>query len=153
MNGASNVEALQCAAGDRDGTAMLGVYKAANRGRHSLLDLPAESAIEVPLRKLDELAGSDKYRGARWSLVKIDVEGYEAFVLDGAREMVSRTETLVIEYSPEFLRKAGVEPASIFEKLSREFSKLSRFEGSEVVPANANDCLRSAAQLDLVFDR
>jgi hypothetical protein len=85
--------------------------------------------------------------------VKIDVEGYEPFVIEGAKETLSRTETLVIEYSPHFLRKAGVDPASLFHALSVNFSRIFRFENTDLVEVTVKDCLASEKQTELVFER
>ena len=152
INHLTNVEIHACASGASEGSAMLGLYKASNRGRHSLVDLHMKSAVQVPVRRLDDLTrkfGND----ATWSLVKIDVEGYEPFVIAGAQETLSRTQTLVIEYSPHFLRKAGVDPAALFDALATNFSRIFRFENSDLIAVTVEDCLASEKQVELLFER
>src|SRR6202142_2416350 len=90
----TNVVVHSGALGAREGSAMLGLYKASNRGRHSILDTDAKARIHVPVRTLDDVARNSGKNVSSWSLVKIDVEGYEGFVLDGAREILPRIETL-----------------------------------------------------------
>jgi FkbM family methyltransferase len=153
LNHLTNVEIHACGSGAREGTAKLGLYKSINRGRHSMVDLDLKSIIEVPIRKLDDLTRKSGDGSDLWSLVKIDVEGYEAFVIDGAKETLSRTEILVIEYSPQLLRKAGVDPASLFEALSNHFSRIFRIENLDLVEVSVGDCLRSETQVELVFER
>ena len=92
-NGLKNVTVHECAVGAQDGAAKMGIYKAANRGRHSLVDLEGcKQFIEVPVRRLDDLV---KDAGVEsWDLVKMDVEGYEAFVFEGAKETLARAKML-----------------------------------------------------------
>jgi FkbM family methyltransferase len=153
INHLTNVEIHACALGAREGSAKLGLYKSSNRGRHSMADLGMKSIIEVPVRKLDDLTRKSGDGSSPWSLVKIDVEGYEAFVIDGAKETLSRTETLVIEYSPQLLRKAEVAPASLFDALSNHFSRIFRIANPDLVEVTVRDCLRSETQVELVFER
>ncbi len=67
-------------------------------------DLP-QSALEVRVRASDELVNSSARHVRSWSLVKVDVEGYEGLMMEGAKETILRTETLVMEFSPELLKK------------------------------------------------
>jgi len=153
INQLTNVTVHACALGAKEGSAMLGLYKPANRGRHSILDTDAKSTIEVRLRTLDDLAKSSASDATSWSLVKIDVEGYEGFVLAGARETLPRIESLVMEFSPALLRRAKVDPASLLDTLCGEFSRISRIERTELVPTSAKECLGNDHQSELVFER
>jgi len=106
INKLTNVMVYSCALGASEGSAMLGLYKPSNRGRHSLLETDAKSQIKVPVRTLNEIARTSGKNVRSWSLVKIDVEGYEGFIIDGARETLPRIETLVMEFSPALLKKS-----------------------------------------------
>lgn len=55
--------------------------------------------VRVPVRRLDEIA--DQAGVDRIDLLKIDVEGAEQLVLEGAGEMLSRVARLVIEIEAE----------------------------------------------------
>lgn len=153
LNHLSNVTVHPCALGATEGFAMLGLYKAANRGRHSIVDAHAKRQIKVPVRTLDDLAASSGKNTQTWSLLKIDVEGYEGFVLDGAKETLPRVKTLVMEYSPALLRAAGRDPAATLQMLTAHFSTISRIEGNGLVKVTPEDCLRNETQVELVFDR
>jgi FkbM family methyltransferase len=153
INQLTNVTVHACALGARDGSATLGLYKPANRGRHSILDTDARSTIEVRVRTLDDIAKSSGCGNALWSLVKVDVEGYEGFVLAGAKETFPRMESLVMEFSPALLKKGGVDPASLLDTLFREFSRRYRIERTELVPISASECLGSGSQSELLFER
>ncbi len=152
-NNAANVVIFPCALGASEGSAMLGLYKPSNRGRHSLLDASAKTQIQVPVRTLDDLARESGQNVKSWSLVKIDVEGYEPFVLKGAQETLPRIETLVMEFSPALLTAAGRDPASLLAVLTAHFSTLYRIEASGLVKISPAECLASGKQVELVFDR
>jgi FkbM family methyltransferase len=153
VNDLMNVTVHACALGASEGLAKLGLYKAANRGRHSILDADATATIPVRVRTLDELAKSSSSGVAWWSLVKIDVEGYEGFVLAGAKETLPRIECLVMEFSPALLKRAGLDPEPMLDTLCREFSKIYRIAGPELILITAGECLGSDKQSDLVFER
>ena len=153
FNNLTNVVVHPCALGASDGSAMLGLYKSSNRGRHSLLEKDAKSRIRVPVRTLDDVARNCERNVSSWSLVKIDVEGYEGFVIDGAKQTLPRIETLVMEFSPAFLKNAGCDPASTLHILSGYFSRIYRIESADLVKVTAKDCLRSGNQMELVFER
>ncbi len=153
LNGIENVAVHTCALGAQSGSARLGLYKPSNRGRHSLVDAGSRPSIEVPVRTLDEIVNAAGLQNATWALMKMDVEGYEGFVLRGAKETLPRVETLVMEYSPELLKKAGLEPATVLDPLSRLFRQVRRIAGSELIPTSIQNCYKETDQIELVFDR
>jgi FkbM family methyltransferase len=153
INLLTNVVVHPCALGAGEGSAMLGIYKPSNRGRHSLLEMDAKSRIRVPVRTLDDVARNSGKNTGPWSLVKIDVEGYEGFVIDGAKETLPRIETLVMEFSPAIQKGAGGDPASTLRILTGYFSRLYRIENSDLIKVTADDCLGSGRQVELVFER
>jgi hypothetical protein len=132
---------------------MLGLYKPSNRGRHSILDTTATSQVKVPVRTLDEIASSSRTSVQSWSLLKIDVEGYEAFVIDGAKNTLPRVEALVMEFSPTLLKKSGADPAEILMTLSAHFPKIYRMGASDLVRTSAQDCRETDQQVELWFER
>ncbi len=141
-----------CAVGAGSGTARLGIYKPANRGRHSMVDLqPSQDTIEVPVHRLDDLLRNCGV--SSWSLMKVDVEGFEPYVFQGATETLSRTEVLLMEYSPAHWKKAGFEPTRVFELLSGNFSRIDHFTGLQLLPTTAAECARSETIQDLLLHR
>jgi len=153
-NGLSNVTVHACAVGDKDGVAKMGVYKAANRGRHSLVDLEScKEFIEVPVRRADDLVKDVGV--SSWSLVKMDVEGYEPFVFEGAPQTLSQAQMLALEYAPAYWKMAGADPAAVFQKLASYFSRIYRIKDQELdlLPISAEECVRSEMTLDLVFQK
>jgi FkbM family methyltransferase len=152
-NDLANVEVFSEGLGAEEGSAMLGIYKPSNRGRHSMVDTSGKPAIAVPVRTLDHLVRESAPAVSTWSLLKIDVEGYEGFVLEGAQETLPRIETLVLEFSPSLLRKTAKDPAAILAMLCSQFSRLYRIEGAELSPVTVEACLASETQVELVLER
>jgi FkbM family methyltransferase len=151
-NGLTNVTIHRCAVGAQDGTARLGIYKAANRGRHSLVELEScKEFIDVPVRRLDDLLKDSNVTS--WTLMKIDVEGFEPFVFQGAPETSARTESLALEYSPASWKKSKIDPATVLQNLAANFSRIHRFHNLDLLPITVEECLRSDTILDLVLRR
>lgn len=151
-NSLTNITIHRCAVGAQDGTARLGLYKAANRGRHSLVDLEhCTEFIDVPVRRVDDLLKNSGV--TRWSMMKIDVEGFEPFVFQGAPETLARTESLALEYSPAFWRKLNIDPATVLQPLAANFSRIHRFHNLDLLPTSIEECLRSDSILDLLLLR
>jgi FkbM family methyltransferase len=151
-NGLTNVTVHGFAVGAKDGAARMGIYKAANRGRHSLVDLEScKKFIQVPVRRLDDLVEKGNVRS--WAVLKLDVEGYEPFVFEGGEKTLSSTEILVMEYSPRHWRKAGAQPDAVFDRLKAHFPHTYRFEGTELVPTTAEACLTADGTYELVLRR
>jgi FkbM family methyltransferase len=151
-NSLSNVTVHACAVGSQEGTARMGIYKPANRGRHSLVDLePCKKFIDVPVRRIDDLLKDSTVKS--WTLMKMDVEGFEPFVFAGGAETLSRTESLALEYAPAYWKKANVEPATVFRTLAAYFSRIDRFYDLDLRPISAAECAKSEMTLDLLLRR
>ena len=130
----------------------MGIYKPANRGRHSLVDLePCKKFINVPVRRLDDLLKNSGVKS--WTLMKMDVEGFEPFVFAGGTETLARTESLALEYAPAYWKKANIEPAMVFQNLSAHFSRIDRFYDLDLQPITAAEFAKSEITLDLLLRR
>jgi len=104
-NSLVQAELIRCAIGDHDGIAQFAVpvVMSARTDTGTARIGPActgHDTLQVPLRRLDSLAAE---RGlARLDLIKIDVEGHERQVLDGAAAILERHRpVLVIETGHE----------------------------------------------------
>ena len=151
-NDVTNVTVHACAVGAGDGMAKLGIYKPANRGRHSMVDMEScKHFLEVPIRRLDDLLLDSHVQG--WDLLKIDVEGYEPFVFEGAQQTLARTQMLAMEFLPAAWKKSGVNAAAVFQKLRAQFSRVCRFKDLSVEHITWDDCLQSDRPVDLLLQR
>lgn len=104
----ARVDAICCAAGAESGLSQLHRYKASNQGRHSLLVEHGHGSTWVLVEPLDELLERLGLGEAPIAAIKIDVEGYEPWVLAGAPKALLRTEALLVELSPVMTRAGGL---------------------------------------------
>lgn len=103
-NKASKVHALRMALGDHHGKASLSKAAAGNEG-HTAVGQGGDDASMV---RLDDMHISNV------SLIKIDVEGYEDRVLDGARQTISASKPVI------FIEIQGGAPLEVASKEERE---------------------------------
>jgi hypothetical protein len=84
-----------------------------NRGNLSLADhQDTGQSVTVPMKRGDEILNS---MGLRPSLVKIDVEGAEPFVLAGLGAL--QPEIILFEFAPKFIRELKNDPETFLNSL------------------------------------
>lgn len=127
-NGYRWVTVLPMAASDAEGrlslnvSPVLGWSTAVQNSHHRDL-----KSIEVPCRTLDGLISEGTIKSPV-HLVKIDVEGYECTVVDGARALLSKDRPFVIvEVNPLMLAAAGNSPRDLLERFVALGYSLYRF--------------------------
>ena len=109
LNRVNNVEMHNCALGERSDTVSFSDFKADDVNKVTL----SSGKITVPLRTLeDELTSVE-----RISLLKIDVEGYEKFVLEGAASSLSKVACVYIELSENNFKQFGYCSTDVVEVL------------------------------------
>lgn len=113
-DGLKRVEAINAAVGDTDGTATFYVnqldvnsslLKAAPGASQYLFNekgMLLESEIQVPVLTLDRFCGSRRIE--RIDVLKLDAQGYELRILDGARDLMSRLAIPLIYLEVCFVR-------------------------------------------------
>lgn len=116
INGLDRTRAFDCALGAGDGVLPL-LYRPFESGGGFLNAYadPDFEAQEAQIRALDDILPE----GQRIGLMKIDVEGFEPQVLDGARRTIARSPDLMIclEVSPEGWKNAGYDPVAVLQDL------------------------------------
>ena len=156
INGLSAiVEIHQAAASDHRGQQPL--FLGPVSGHHSLLPLsPPQgsepSSVDVPVVTLDDVLAD----AAPVNLMKIDVEGTELEVLDGARSVIGRNEeiALIVEYGPSHLERAGRSAQdwfSRFDDLGLSFREIDAETGR--LYERSIDSLADVESTNLLFAR
>jgi FkbM family methyltransferase len=134
-----NVTIHASAVGDRSGFIPLYLSPDLNVDHRTYETDEARDRIDVPVVRLDDIFPS----GSQVDLLKVDVQGFEGAVLEGARRLISENPQLkaVIEYWPYGLAQGGRDPASL-QGLLGDLGLAYRVIGS------AEDPTRVVARLD-----
>ena len=127
LHGARNVRCLQLALGDRDGAASMEVPTDAMGNSVTALGWVAAganggvkpSAIRIGVRRLDSMVGEGVVRPVAPVLMKIDVEGGEYGVLNGACDLLAHYRPVLhFECQSHHLERTGTKPGDVWERLS-----------------------------------
>jgi FkbM family methyltransferase len=118
LNHATQVTAIQKALATEDGTQQLHRHDSNNLGRHSLLNLQDGESVAVKTTSLDNFWDSRELGSRTPRFIKIDIEGYELLALRGAEKILQRCPELLCEYSPNFMRQGGLNPADLIMLLT-----------------------------------
>jgi FkbM family methyltransferase len=129
LNAFRHVTLNQAAVSDTSGTAQIGVVDPTLLGR-STGDFTIggeHGSVQVECVSLDDYAGRLDARPIR--LLKIDVEGLEPAVLEGARRILSATppDAILFEYNQAMLEAKGFAPPAVFAHLERAGYLCGRF--------------------------
>jgi len=91
LNKFDNVKLFNVAVGNKSGTILFSNQR--SDCQNKIVLEKSDETIEVPIKLLDELA----INVAKIDLLKIDVEGFEQFVLLGAKKTLEKTKCVYIE--------------------------------------------------------
>lgn len=104
---------------DRDGTATLRLSESI--GGHALRE--GEAGIEVTTMRLDSWIGKLRIDAGAVCYVKVDTQGYESHVMDGAPDLLARPGIVwELEFAPVLLTKVGREPAGVMAQMQAAFT-------------------------------
>ena len=115
---ASRVDAVACAVGKGSGLALLSRYKGSNLGKHSLAVDHGQGGTWVPVESLDALLDRLGLAQAPVAAIKVDVEGYEPLVMQGAQGALARARALLVELSPALSRAGGLDVAQALDDIA-----------------------------------
>lgn len=116
-NGHANVDIVAAAAGDRTGTVSL-FRSATNFANHSLnggLVPNVRDSVEIDVVTVDELCAT-RLAGRLPTVLKVDVEGWEWAVLQGAKQVLEQARPAIwLEYWPAGIRANGHDPKDVLD--------------------------------------
>ena len=123
-NGLRNVQLHEVALGNKSGEAWLA------ESINSYVVPNGEGSYRVPVQTLDELVIG------RVDFLKIDVDGYEGAVLDGARRVLERDRPIVfLEFHPLLVTPYGHSFASVHTLLSTFYTSIEYYDIPYPMPA------------------
>lgn len=112
------VEVVDCAAADREGYLefVVPASRAANASLASTAIAPDAEKFIVKTRSVDQIT-----KGRAIDVCKIDVEGFESMVLQGAEQTIARSPdiNIVIEWSVDQMQTAGFAPLDLLQLFKR----------------------------------
>lgn len=152
-NGAKHVTAMRTAIADSAGVRHLHLFKASNRGRHSLLPIHDGDTVLVDTVGLDEFW--DRMRLGRRipRFIKMDIEGYELVALRGASKVLARCPLVMLEYSPGYMSAGSLQPRELLDLMSGHGFTAHRLESGRLNRVDKCELLSSDTHGDLFWMR
>jgi FkbM family methyltransferase len=151
-NRATRVTALNVAVGDAPGFAELHRYKDCNNGRHTLLaGNSAGGIVRVPVTTLRMFWDEQNLGSRSIKFLKIDVEGFEYYVLRGAGDLLKRCSCVQLEYSPPALKVAGLKQEAVLDLLVAAGLTAHTLIGGRLVPISYAKLAQVETQHDLIL--
>ena len=147
------IKVFRVALGAEIGTAKLNLYKNSNRGRHSLVSKSTGGTIEVPIRKLDDLVDEIFSSGQRIDFLKMDVEGYEPFVVQGGLNTLYRVDNMVMEYAPFILKNSNADLKVFLNTLYEIFPNVYLIGKSSMSKITMEQVIEKNDSVDLFFQK
>lgn len=152
-NSASQVTVVPCAVSDHPGEEDLFVYGGANTGRHSLLPINDGERIKIRTVTLDDFWAEQELGERTPRFIKVDIEGYELVALRGGPGVLSRCPTVLFEYSPKFMTKAGLAPAELLDLMYGMGFDCTQVDEGRKAPVTRDLLLSADRQVNLLWQR
>lgn len=148
----ATAEVVPMAVSNRRGAAILNRYRDLNLGKHSLLPLQGSTdTVAIETTSLDAFASAQGLVGQTVAFIKLDVEGLEPAVVEGAGETLQRTDSLLLEYSPMYYTPDDAR--GMIERLHSAGFQLQLYGPGGWLPAEPESLLLQSQQLDTLWTR
>ena len=151
QNSASKVTAVQAAIADTAGTQTLHLYRSTNLSRHSMLAIHEGDTLDVESIRLDDFWQKQNLGNRILRFIKMDIEGFELMALKGATEVVSKCPMVMLEYSPRYMRAAGINPADLLDQMLDLGFQPHELSNGRLEIANAEELASRVRHADLFW--
>jgi len=119
VNGHENIQLENIALSNKNGTTKLFLAEK-NKGMHRVYQskLCTDDFIEVKMIKLDDYFSKNPF-AEKISFIKMDVEGYEYFVLEGMTSLIAKNKNLkiLLEFIPASIKESNSDPKKLLDFL------------------------------------
>ncbi|MCM8796405.1 MAG: FkbM family methyltransferase [Candidatus Omnitrophica bacterium] len=118
INGYTNVIPIKTAVSNKSGTAQLFLDRV-DFGRHSFsqeTNIRRGRVIEVETVTLDEFF-EQTVRNLSAHIIKIDAEGAEGMIIEGAEKMLRNKLKIIMEFFPRGIRNTGIDPLRLLHRM------------------------------------
>ena len=141
----------EMAASDRTGKARL-YSGAGNTGDNRLYETEGREGIEVDVTRLDDVK---ELADRCVDFIKIDAQGEEPRILAGARELLTRSASVVgiIEYVPKLIILGGSSPQAFFAELDALGFSVYALVGDKLLRGNRKELLQKYRKKNLFIRR
>jgi FkbM family methyltransferase len=150
-NKADKVTCINKAISDKAETKELFLYPNKNRGRHSLLPINNGEKINVETIQLEKFITDNSIDFKKIKFMKMDIEGYEYIALKGANKLLKHVPYILSEYSPEYMKKGGIEPKSYIDLLYLNFYSPFLIENGKLKEIKTIELLATEKNLDILW--
>jgi FkbM family methyltransferase len=145
INGAATVSATNVAVGSSEGTVAF-----ADESDDSGNSVTSDGPLTVPVQTLDRLLAGGTQQIA---MLKIDVEGYEKFVLEGAAQTLARTDCVYLEADDQMYRTRGYACGEVVAMLHSAGFHVYRWLPGNVLICEVNEAYRTIGLENLLAVR
>jgi FkbM family methyltransferase len=117
----------------------------------------AEGTAQAPRVSLDAYVAGDSSLADQADILKIDVEGYDGLVLEGAQSLIGRRKpTLFAEFIPDLMENCGYDPARFISMLFSAYTTCYLVDEitdrlTEVQQDNVADFTKRVSNSNLIF--
>ena len=117
LNRAHKIIGVPKALSDKAETTTLYLYPNKNRGRHSLIPLAKGDGetLEVTTTTLDAFTTDYAVDPTRVKFIKMDVEGYEYYVLRGGHHLLETVPYVHTEFWPPYFRRGNIDQKDLVD--------------------------------------
>jgi len=130
LNKFKNVCVFNAAIGNKTG-----YIQFSNKLYDELNEVVSRDGIQIEVKKLDDLL---RDRIETLSLLKVDVEGYEKFIFEGALETLRKTECIYFESWEQHFIKYSYSTIDVLELLKNSGFNLYKLSDNKVKPIQGN---------------
>jgi FkbM family methyltransferase len=142
----NNVVLNHAAVGERNGVIQLFISDELNVDHRTFDSGDGRKSIDVPVIALD----SYFQPGQRVDFIKIDVQGYEWNVLQGAKRLIAENADvkILMEFWPWGLKKASAKPSEVLNFFSSQGFRINRISSNGLIPMEDGVALDPASPKD-----